>query len=186
VAGVVLALLAWARTGRARWYYTAVALFAAGLGNHTTIVGFAPGIVLFVLLTDRRFAMRGRTIATTGALLTAGLLQYGFIILRSHQPGAYIESPAMNVSALVRVMLARQFQDRLFAFDWHTVLANRLPDLAEHVLLPALTGPGLLLAIVGAFWFLRYRLAEGLLLLGGLLAVVAFAANTRSSTHRCS
>lgn len=53
LSGVVLALLAWAETRRAACYYLAIGLFAAGLGNHTTIVGFMPGIALFVFLTDR-------------------------------------------------------------------------------------------------------------------------------------
>ena len=58
LSGIVLALLTWAETRTAAWYTSAIGLFAAGLGNHTTIVGFAPGIALFVVLKDRAFATR--------------------------------------------------------------------------------------------------------------------------------
>src|SRR5687767_1438380 len=65
VAGMLLALLAWGQTGRRGFFYTAVALFAAGLGNHTTIVGFAPGMAIYGLLTSRRFALQARTMIIT-------------------------------------------------------------------------------------------------------------------------
>ena len=43
---MLLALLAWGQTRRSRLFFTAFALLALGLGNHTTIVGFVPGMVL--------------------------------------------------------------------------------------------------------------------------------------------
>jgi hypothetical protein len=94
VAGVLLSLLAWRQTRRQRWFFAAIAVFAAGLGNHTTIVALAPGIALYALMIDRGFAMRLRTVAATAAILAAGILQYAFILIRSHQPGTYVESRA--------------------------------------------------------------------------------------------
>jgi hypothetical protein len=41
VAGVLLSLLAWRQTRRQRWFFAAIAVFAAALGNHTTIVALA-------------------------------------------------------------------------------------------------------------------------------------------------
>jgi Protein O-mannosyl-transferase TMEM260-like len=177
IAGVLLSLLAWTQTGRPGFFYAAMALFAAGLGNHTTIVGFAPGIAIYALLTDRQFALRARTLAITALIVFAGLLQYGFIIIRSRQPGTYVESRATTIGELVGVMRGRQFSDRLFAFDWRTVFTERLPWLVERILTPELTLPGLVLAVVGAGWLLRRRLPEGVLLLLGGLIVAAFAVN---------
>ena len=177
VAGVLLALVSWGQTGRARFFYTAVALFAAGLGNHTTIVGFAPGMALYALLTNRGFVLRFRTLALTTLILLAGLLQYGFVIIRSRQPGAYVESPAATLGALLGVMTGRQFGDRVFAFEWRVVAFERLPWLVEQILAPELTVPGLVLALVGVTWLLRRRTAEGLLLSLGAAAVAAFALN---------
>ena len=179
VAGVMLSLLAWRQTRQQRWFFAAIAVFAAGLGNHTTIVALAPGIAVYALLIDRGFAMRLRTLAATAAILAAGILQYAFILIRSHQPGTYVESRAATPGELLDVMLGRQFSDRLFAFDWQTVLRGRLPSLVEDVLVAELTIPGVLLAAAGAAWLLRHRLPEGLLLLPIVGIVVGFAVNYR-------
>ena len=177
VAGMWACLLGWARTRRDGWYFAAVGLFAAGLGNHTTIVGCAPGAVLYVLLVDRRFALRARTMAITAVLLAAGVLQYAFILVRSHQPGAYLESKAATVADLLGVMTGRQFADRLFAFGWHTVLFERIPWMVTDVFVPEVTLPGLLLAGAGGLWLLRRRLPDALLLSTGAAAVVGFGLN---------
>jgi len=177
VAGVMLALLVWSETRRQVWYFVAVALFAAGLGNHTTIIGFAPGIALFVLLVDRRFVLRLRTIAATAAILTLGLLQYLFILLRSNQPGAYVESPATTPAKLLRVMLGGQFQDRLFAFGWHTLVTERVPRFIKTIFVPDMTWIGLTLAVAGACWLLWRRTSAALLLIGGGAAILVFALN---------
>jgi Protein of unknown function (DUF2723) len=177
LAGVVLTLLVWKDTGHPGFFYAAIALFAAGLGNHTTIVGFAPGIAIFAWLTNREFLLRMRTVGLTALILSAGLLQYVFIIVRSRQPGAYVESRATTIAQLVDVMRGEQFGDRLFAFDWRTVVFERLPWLLEALLIPEMTVPGLVLALWGAVWLLRRRTAEAVLLLLGGLAVAIFVVN---------
>jgi hypothetical protein len=177
VVAMLLALLTWGATRRPAFYFLAIAVFALGMGNHTTIVGFAPGIALYALATDRRFVLRARTLATTAALLAVGLLQYGFIILRSRQPGAYVESRATTIRELVNVMLGRQFRDRLFAFDWREVIGVRVPAIVRDVIGVELTLVGIGVAILGALWLLRHRLTDALLLLTGGLAVAVFAVN---------
>ena len=109
--------------------------------------------------------MRLRTLAATAAVLAAGILQYAFILIRSHQPGTYVESRATTPGELLDVMLGRQFSDRLFAFGWQTVLRDRLPSLVEHVIVAELTIPGAVAGRSRRRWLLRHRLAEGLLLL---------------------
>ena len=175
VAGMMVALLTWSETRRPRWYYTAVALFAAGLGHHTTIVGFAPGMALFVLLVDRRFVLRLRTLIVTAGILTAGLLQYLFILLRSSQPDAYVESRATTLGELAKIVLGRQFQDRLFAFGWHELLVKRIPMFAKTIFLPDMTVVGAALGVIGIVWLLRRRVSAAILLATGAVAIVAFA-----------
>ncbi len=104
----------------------------------------------YVWLTDAAFLLRLRTLLTTGAILAAGLLPYLFIVIRSNQPGAYLESKATSIAQLPDVIFARQFRDRVFAFDWLTVVTDRLPALVMGVLASELTLPGLALAIAGA------------------------------------
>jgi hypothetical protein len=175
VAGMMVALLTWSETRRPRWYYTAVALFAAGLGHHTTIVGFAPGMALFVLLVDRRFVLRLRTLTVTAGILTAGLLQYLFILLRSSQPDAYVESRATTLGELAKIVLGRQFQDRLFAFGWHELLVKRTPMFVKTIFLPDMTVVGAALGVIGIVWLLRRRVSAAILLATGAVAIVAFA-----------
>ena len=177
VAGVLLTLLVWGQTGRSGFFFAAMALFAAGLGNHTTIVGFAPGIAVYAVLTNRQFAVRARTLSITALLLFAGLLQYGFILIRSWQAGTYLESRATTVGELIGVMRGEQFSNRLFAFEWRAVVFERLPLLVERVLVPELTLPGLALATIGTVWLLRHRMSEALLLLLGASAISGFALN---------
>ena len=177
VAGVMLALLLWSETGRAAYYYVAVALFAAGLGNHTTLIGFAPGAALFVLLTNPAFALRWQTLGTTIAILLVGLFQYAFVLIRSLDPAAYVESRATTFRELTDVVLAGQFRDRLFAFGWRTVLFDRVPFLFQRVLVPELTLPALCVALIGAVWLSRRRTPAALLLLLGMTSILAFALN---------
>ena len=177
VAGMLLALIAWGRTHRPGWFFASVALLAAGLGNHTTILGFAPGMAAYALLKDRRFVTRARTIVASAVIVVAGLLQYLFILVRSRQPGAYLESRATTPAELLDVMTGSQFRDRLFAFEWRAVVAERVPWVVERILATELTLAGLALASVGAIWLLRRRPAEALLLLLGCGAIIAFALN---------
>jgi hypothetical protein len=177
VSGVLLSLLAWSQTRRAPWFFLAVALLSAGLGNHTTIVGFAPGIVGFALLTDARLVLRVRTMAVSAGMLVAGLLQYVFILWRSAQPDAYVESRATSLKELAGVVLGGQFQERLFAFSPHVLFTERLPWLVTGILAPELAMVGLVLALAGALWLLLYRRDQAALLLTGGAVVFAFALN---------
>jgi hypothetical protein len=177
LAGLLLALVVWRESGRPGFYYAAIGLFAAGLGHHITIVGFLPGVAAYALLVDRRFVLRARTLASTAAILSAGLLQYGFVLIRSRQTGVYLESRAGSLGELAGVMGGAQFSDRLFVFDWQTVLFERLPWIAGRILTPELTPVGMALALAGAVVLLRRRMPEGVLLLSGGCAIVGFAAN---------
>ena len=140
-------------------------------------MGFAPGIVIFALLTDARFVLRPRTLAVTAGTLAGGLLQYGFILWRSSQPDAYVESRATTVKELGGVVLGGQFQERLFAFSPRALFTVRLPWLLKSVLVPELTIVGLALALGGALWLLWRRRDQAALLLTGAVVVFAFALN---------
>lgn len=177
VAGILLATLVWGDTGRPWLFYTAVGLLAAGLGNHTTIVAFLPGVVGFAWLVQRAFITDPRRLAVTAGILLAGLAQYGLILLRTRVPGAYVESPATTLAELIRVMSGHQFSDRLFAFGWREVLFERVPWLVGQALVPELTMAGVVLALVGAVSLVRTSLARAVLLLSGGVAVLVFALN---------
>jgi hypothetical protein len=178
VAGLLLAMLAWGHSGKSRHYFTAVGLLAAGLGNHLTIVGFAPGMAVYALLVNRPFLLRARTLSASGLLILTGLLPYALIVIRSTTPGAYVESPATTFRGVVDVVLARQFQDRLFAFDAQAVLLERIPHVVR-TLAAELTVPALIVAAGAAIWLFCRRTAEAVLLFSGCAAVLIFAVNYR-------
>lgn len=132
---------------------------------------------MYALLTNWRFVVRLRTIVTSLVLLSAGVLQYGFVLLRSGQPDAYVESRVTTVRELFEVMRGAQFADRLFVFEWRAVLFERIPLLVGQVLVPELTIAGLVLALAGAVLLSRRRPATAVLLLTGGSIIFGFVLN---------
>ena len=175
VAGLLVAALAWSRSRRPAHFYAALGCLAAGLGHHTTILAFAPGLALQALIVDRHFALRARTLVTSAAILALGLLPYALILVRSRDPEAYVESRATTLDELARVVLGRQFQDRLFSDDWRALASAQAPLLWERVFAGDLTWAGLAFAAIGAVWLLLRRSGDALLMASGGAAVTAFA-----------
>jgi hypothetical protein len=177
VTAVVASLLFWDRTRRPSWFYASVALLAIGLGNHTTIILLVPGMVVHALATDARFSLKPSSIAFITAMAIAAVGQYGFILLRSHTPGAYVESPARTIPELVDVIRGKQFSDALFAFGAADVLRVHTPRLIAGVLVPEFTVAGLLLAAIGVIRLSVARPARAALLGCGAALTFFFAIN---------
>jgi hypothetical protein len=175
VGGLLVAAVTWSGSRRPAHFYAAVGCLAAGLGHHTTILAFAPGLALQALLVDRRFALRARTLITSAAILALGLLPYALIIVRSRDPGAYVESRATTLGELAGVVLGRQFQDRILSDQWRTLASAQAPLLGERVFVGDLTWVGLVFAAIGAGWLLRHRLGDALLMAIGSAIVTVFA-----------
>ena len=180
VAAALLGFLEWGKARRPSWFYAGVAALAAGLSHHTTIIAFVAAAAVYALLTDRALVLRARTLATSAGILACGLLPYLFIVIRSNQPGAYLESKATSVAQLPDVILARQFQDRVFAFDLKAVVGDRLPGLVAGPIAGDLTIPGLALAAIGVVALATRWKARGAalsLLLIGAGSIITFAVN---------
>ena len=175
VAGLLVAAFAWSRSRRPAHFYAALGCLAAGLGHHTTILAFAPGLVLQALIVDRRFALRTRTLVTSAAILALGLLPYTLILVRSRDPEAYVESRATTLGELAQVVLGRQFQDRLLSDDWRGLASAQAPLLWERVVVGDLTWAGITFAAIGAVWLLLRRPVDALLMASGAAVVTAFA-----------
>ncbi len=175
VAGLLVAALTWSRSRHPAHFYAALGCLAAGLGHHTTILAFAPGLALQALIVDRHFALRARTLVTSAAILALGLLPYALILVQSRDPEAYVESRATTLDELARVVLGRQFQDRLFSDDWRALASAQAPLLWERVFAGDLTWAGIAFAAIGAVWLLLRRPGDALLMASGGAAVTAFA-----------
>ncbi len=175
VAGLLGAAFAWSRSRRPAHFYAALGCLAAGLGHHTTILAFAPGLALLAVIVDRDFALRLRTLATSAAILALGVLPYALILVRSRDPEAYVESRATTLDGLAQVVFARQFRDRLFGDDWRALAATQAPLLWERVFGGDLTWAGLAFAAIGALWLFVRRPGDALLMASGGAAVTVFA-----------
>ena len=175
VAGLLVAALTWSRSRQPVHFYAALGCLAAGLGHHTTILAFAPGLVLQALFVDRHFVLRARTLVTSAAILALGLVPYALILVRSRDPEAYVESRATTLGELAQVVLGRQFQDRLLNDDWRGLASAQAPLLWERVVVGDLTWAGIAFAAIGAVWLLLRRPGDALLMASGGAAVTAFA-----------
>ena len=148
-AGLAIALLlAWGARGRTRWLLSAFGSFAAGLGNHLTIVGIVPAFAAYAL-TRRHRVWTWRAIAGGAVLLLIGVGQYGLIVIRSQQQAPYLETRADTIPDLVGVVTAERFADQRFAFGPRVLLTDHLPALARVIALD-LGVIGTVLFIAGA------------------------------------
>lgn len=179
VAAGVLLLLRWSETLRPGHLYAAAVVFALSVGNHLTVIALVPAIVLFVLLTSARTALRPQSLAIAAALVVLGLSQYLFILVRTLQGALYLEARARNLSELWSVMTARRFAHEIGAFSWSDVLSIRLPHIAR-LMWTELGVIGLMLAMAGLIVLVIHRPKHALLLGGGAAGVILLTTNMGS------
>ena len=157
---------------------TSVRLFAAfalvyglSLGTHLSNLAFAPGIVFFVLLTNRYFLLQPR-------LLGAGLLGFGLGALQF--VWLPLKAGEADIAASARPDDLRGIYEYTFGafpqFRWFYPLSE-LPErigLYVDLVLADLYLPGVLLALAGA-WAMLWRHPKAFyLLLGAYLPHVFF------------
>jgi transmembrane protein TMEM260 (protein O-mannosyltransferase) len=173
LAGVVYFTLRWTDTRRASDLLTAVALSAVAVGNHLTIVMFAPGLVVLVLMTDWRAALHRRIVLACALLIVAGLSQYLLILYLTARHPPYLESSAQNLSQLVSVVSGAEFRNRFGHFGWRELFTSRTAQLLG-ILRTELTVAGLVAAAIGFVVLLRRRAAVAVGLAVSALCVWSF------------
>jgi hypothetical protein len=166
-------LLSWEPARGHGRLYAACAAFAAGLGNHLTIIGLLPASLAYGIARDRS-VLRPRAMAIALAIGVAGVFQYGFIALRTVQRAPYLEAQANTVRGVIDVMMARDQSWARFQHGAGDLVAVQLPSLATAVLHEIGMAPlgCALLAVVVA---LARRQHDVLLVAGasvGMLAIV--------------
>lgn len=180
LAGALIALLLfsavrWQASRRDRDLYLMVGVFALSLGNHLTVTTLVPGLLAFVLVTDRA-AIRLRTVAVSALIVAAGLAQYGFIVLRTLQHAPYLEARATSLRELFDVMRASRFSYQVFAFSPYQLLVQRIPKL-WHVCVAEFNVLGILLLFAGLIALIRRRAAIGALLVLGAAGILFLTLN---------
>ena len=175
VALVTWQALRWSDSGRRRDLYLTAALLGLSLGNHLTSAMLAPALALFVLLR-RPEDVRVKTAAISIGLGALGLVQYGFILLRTWQRSPYAEAQATNLTELWHVILASKYSSDMFHFSWADILTTRLP--AVWVLFAQEVGAaGLLLLAAGLVAAAARRSRPAVLFVAALVGVIALTLN---------
>ena len=174
-AASVASLLAWGHRGGSHRLLTAVAAFAAGLGNHLTIVGIAPAGIVYAFAKNRT-ALRLPLLAAAALIGVLGLAQYTFIIVRTQQGASYLESRAESVRDLVGIIRADRYAEQRFAFSASDVLLTKAPSVARVIgadLMPV----GLVCFTAGLVATVLRRSGAATLVLGAAAGMLAMIVN---------
>ena len=171
----LLFLIAWAQTGQLWRLYVACAIFAAGLGNHLTIVGLLPAALLYGILKDRS-VLRPRVIGVAAVIGFLGVAQYGFIALRTIQGAPYLEARATTIRGVYDVIIARDVSWARFYQAADKVVGIEVPMLLEGLRVNMGTITVVLVLIAIAIAVVR-RNYEVLLIAGGAAGTLGMIAN---------
>ena len=174
-AATILFLIAWAQTGTLWRLYLACAIFAAGLGNHLTIVGLLPAALIYGILKDRS-VLQPRVVGIAAIIGFLGVAQYGFIALRTIQGAPYLEARATNLRGIYDVIIARDVSWARFYQAADKVVGIEVPMLLEglRVHMGTVTVVLVVIAIGIAIWRRNY---EALLVAGGAAGTLGMIAN---------
>jgi MFS family permease len=172
---VSAALINWGRTRQRRHLYSACAWFAAGLGNHLTIVGMLPAALIYGIARDRS-VLSPRVIGVAAVIGVLGLAQYGYIALRTFQHAPHLEARATSLSDVADIMVVRHQADVRFQYTLRTIVTERVGLLAAALHDEMGTFGVALLAIGIGYGFWR-RQAEVALVVGASLGMLAIIIN---------
>ena len=173
-AAVLALLMRWYQSRRDRDLLLAVAVSALALGHHPTFVMLTPALVAFVLVTDWRVITRLGVAMPAALTIAAGLAQYAFIVMRTHQRALYLEATAAGVRDLLQVLRGSQYSGSLFAFSIAELVETRIP-LVTQILLSEVGAPGLTLSAIGLVSMLRSEWRPALLLVLSAATIFVFA-----------
>ena len=190
-AWTIYLLIAWAQTARGASFgavaperpsgrvggrlYAACAVFAAGLGNHLTIVGLIPAALIYGIVKDRS-VLKPRVVGIAAIIGAIGVAQYGFIALRTIQGAPYLEARATTIKGVYDVIIARDVSWARFYQAADKVVGIEVPMLLEGLQVHMGTIPIALVILAIGIGIWR-RNAEVLLIAGGAAGTLGMIAN---------
>ena len=171
----VLWLIVWTTSGQRAWLYAACAIFAAGLGNHLTIVGLLPAALIYGIAKDRS-VLQARVVGVAAMIGAIGVGQYGFIALRTMQGAPYLEARATTLHGIFDVIIARDVSWARFYQSADKVAGIELPMLLEGLRhhMGTITVALVIVAIVTALWRKQF---DVLLIAGAAAGTLGMIAN---------
>lgn len=150
---VTSAALSWHRSRRDRDLFLAFFLCGLGATNHTFMGVMAAAVAVFAAVSDLALLRRPRAAAGIALAFTCGLLPYAYLPLRSRMDPRLDWGNPETLSALVDVILRRDFWGRAWIegpADLVPIAADYLRGLGEELL-----WVGAALALVGLVAGLR-------------------------------
>ena len=150
-------------------------VFAAGLGNHLTIVGLLPAALIYGIAKDRS-VLRPRVLGVCALIGAIGVAQYGFIALRTIQGAPYLEARATTIRGVYDVIIARDVSWARFYQAADKVVGIEVPMLLEGLRVHMGTVT-VILVVVGIAIAAWRRNWEVLLVAGGAAGTLAMIAN---------
>ncbi len=173
--GAVYLLIAFAQSRRTGYLYAACALWAAGFGNHLTIVGILPAAVIYGIWKDRS-VLRPRVAITAAVIGVIGVAQYWFIAIRTMQGAPYLEARATTIMGVFDVIIARDVSWARFYQAQSTVAAIEVPMLLNGIRVNMGT-ISIILAVVAIAVGIWKRNAEVLVIFGAAAGTLGMIAN---------
>jgi hypothetical protein len=155
--------------------YAACAVFAAGLGNHLTIVGLLPAALIYGIAHDRG-VLKPRVIGIAAIIGVLGVAQYGFIALRTVQGAPYLEARATTLRGVYDVIIARDVSWARFYQAADKVVGIEVPMLLDGLRVHMGT-VAMILAVAAIGIALWRRNRDALLIAGGAAGTLAMIAN---------
>ena len=168
-------LIAFAQNGSTWRLYAACAMWAAGFGNHLTIVGILPAAVIYGVVKDRSVLRPG--VAITAAIIgIIGVAQYWFIAIRTMQGAPYLEARATTIMGVFDVIIARDVSWARFYQAQSAVAAIEVPMLLNGIRVNMGTMPIILVLIAIGIGIWKKH-AEVLLIVGAAAGTLGMIAN---------
>ncbi len=168
-------LIAFIQTGATWRLYAACVMWAAGFGNHLTIVGILPAAVIYGIVKDRS-VLRPRVAITAAIIGLIGVAQYWFIAIRTLQGAPYLEARATTIMGVFDVIIARDVSWARFYQAQSAVAAIEVPMLLNGIRVNMGTIP-IILAVIAIGIGIRKRNAEILLIFGAAAGTLGMIAN---------
>lgn len=157
VASAAAAIARWLRSGERR--FVVVAFFLSGLGasNHTFMAVYAAALALLVVSSRSAFAVAPRVWSASCAAFALGLLPYLYLPLRSRADPPLDWGDPEGFTALLEVVLRRDFWARAWVETPADLAAAALDFLRSFA--TELTWAGVALALLGALAKCHRRIA---------------------------
>ena len=164
---ILLFLITYYQNKNEKYLYSAVTVFALGIGHHFLIFSVFPSIIITILFTDPAFFRKIKKVLLIllPFLIPAGL--YIFLYIRAGGRPIYNEGEINSLSSFIWYITGGVFKGKFFSFTFYQLFDRLL--MYVNILLNQFAIPVVFLSIAGAILMLIEKTRIFLILLPVLL-----------------